>query len=220
MVFCTGPTTEEIQIKLELRSLTKDEGVILPLVWCLKGSSLLCQSFIMLCLTLLLIHLAVSMSIAYLFAYWIAYWITNQEESDAIKTNLHKVLWSYKPLPEFNDRGRQTSLKNHRSTKISWRISTVSSLKMSGHAGSFTNAALLYASFKINFLVAVSCSERQTDPNFLLMILNLSFWFSILLLNVMRNVDPAVSACYSQGSQMEYFEPCMRHTLDISNKFE
>ena len=174
----------------------------------------------MLCLTLLLIHLAVSMSVAYLFAYWIAYWITNQEESDAIKTNLHKVLWSYKPLPEFNDRGRQTSLKNHRSTKISWRISTVSSLKMSGHAGSFTNAALLYASFKINFLVAVSCSERQTDPNFLLMILNLSFWFSILLLNVMRNVDPAVSACYSQGSQLEYFEPCMRHTLDISNKFE
>ena len=74
-------------------SLTKDEGVILPLVWCLKGSSLLCQSFIMLCLTLLLIHLAVSMSIAYLFAYWIAYWITNQEESDAIKTNLHKKLY-------------------------------------------------------------------------------------------------------------------------------
>ena len=85
---------------------------------------------------------------------------------------------------------------------------------MSGHAGSFTNADFLYASFKINFLVAVSCSERQTDPNFLLEILNLSFCFSILLLNLMRNVDPADSACYSQGSQMKYFEPCMRHTLE------
>ena len=91
---------------------------------------------------------------------------------------------------------------------------------MSGHAGSFTNADCLYASFKINFLVAVSCSERQTDPNVLLEILNLSLDFSILLLNVMRNVDPADSACYSQGSQMEHFEPCMQHTLDISNKFK
>ena len=89
MVFCTGPIHDRKKAnQARAWSLTEDKGVILPL----KGISLRCQSFIMLCLTLLLIHLAVSMSIAYLFAYWIAYWITNQKESDAIKTNLHKVL--------------------------------------------------------------------------------------------------------------------------------
>ena len=59
MVFCTGPIHDRRNSnQARACSLTEDKGVILPL----KGISLLCQSFIMLCLTLLLIHLAVSMS--------------------------------------------------------------------------------------------------------------------------------------------------------------
>ena len=59
MVFCTGPIHDRRNSnQARAWSLTEDKGVILPL----KGISLLCQSFIMLCLTLLLIHLAVSMS--------------------------------------------------------------------------------------------------------------------------------------------------------------